>query len=50
MLIIVTGLHGRVKLVKKTGRATAEAGAWMDMEREKLQAYEYLCHVGEAKE
>ena len=45
------GLHGRVKLVKKTGRAPTEtAGAWMDMERKKLQAYEYLCHVGEAKE
>ncbi len=35
---------------KKAVRAQGEAGAWMDMERRKLQAYEYLCHVGEAKE
>jgi len=25
-------------------------GNWMDKERESLQAYEYLCHIGEAKE
>ena len=43
------GLHGRVKF-KKAHQVTGEAGSWMDMERKKLQAYEYLCHVGEAKE
>jgi hypothetical protein len=47
--INIQGLHGRVKL-KKGGTAAIEAGAWMDMERKNLKAYEYLCHVGEAKE
>lgn len=23
---------------------------WMDQQRKNLQAYEYLCHIGEAKE
>ncbi|RJE19290.1 Ras GTPase activating protein [Aspergillus sclerotialis] len=27
-----------------------EAGNWMDKQRQFLQAYEYLCHIGEAKE
>ncbi|KAJ3341716.1 hypothetical protein HDU93_004350 [Gonapodya sp. JEL0774] len=28
----------------------AKGGTWMDVEREHLQAYEYLCHIGEAKD
>ncbi|KAJ3397220.1 hypothetical protein HDU92_000100 [Lobulomyces angularis] len=42
----VTGLHGRKKLEK----GTAKDSNWMDAERKNLQAYEYLCHIGEAKE
>jgi hypothetical protein len=50
MILIKLGLHGRVKLQKKIDKTAGETGTWMDMERNKLQAYEYLCHVGEAKE
>jgi hypothetical protein len=25
-------------------------GSWMDKERRNMQAYEYLCRIGEAKE
>lgn len=60
----VAGLVGRRQL-KRTGstRATKSTGAssntkgsawsennWMDKQRQFLQAYEYLCHIGEAKE
>jgi Ras GTPase-activating-like protein IQGAP2/3 len=48
----VTGLHGRRRLqrgnsvrVKNTRWAT-----WADQKRKHIQAYEYLCHIGEAKE
>ncbi|KAI8924263.1 hypothetical protein BC831DRAFT_501250 [Entophlyctis helioformis] len=40
--------HGRHKL-KKNEDGQRDA-TWMELERHKLQAYEYLCHVGEAKE
>ena len=40
-------MHGRVKLKKHTNAQVD--GRWMELEREKLQAYEYLCHIGEAK-
>ncbi|KAK3330181.1 hypothetical protein B0H66DRAFT_509075 [Apodospora peruviana] len=57
----VTGLRGRRRLQRAE---TAGAGAlgkrgsvygwegrnWMDKQRQFLQAYEYLCHIGEAKE
>jgi len=60
----VVGLHGRRKLqrsdtVKPGGNAVAtnksngygwEGRNWMDKQRQFLQAYEYLCHIGEAKE
>lgn len=54
----VQGLHGRRRLQRATskrGRAaqtTAGYGGrtWMDTQRQFLQAYEYLCHIGEAKE
>ncbi len=60
----VVGLHGRRKLqrsdtVKPGNNAVAinrknnygwEGRNWMDKQRQFLQAYEYLCHIGEAKE
>lgn len=52
----VAGLHGRRKLQRgdsvRAQRPTAGwAGrTWMDQQRQFLQAYEYLCHIGEAKE
>ncbi|EME46401.1 hypothetical protein DOTSEDRAFT_168968 [Dothistroma septosporum NZE10] len=56
----VTGLAGRRRLqrsgsVKPTAQqqskfASAYASTkWMDMQRKHLQAYEYLCHIGEAR-
>ncbi|KKK26618.1 hypothetical protein ARAM_005395 [Aspergillus rambellii] len=59
----VVGLNGRrrlkrsdsvagnqvLKAQKKPASAWA-AGNWMDKQRQFLQAYEYLCHIGEAKE
>ncbi|KAH8812986.1 hypothetical protein F5884DRAFT_702643 [Xylogone sp. PMI_703] len=56
----VTGLHGRRRLQRAktegdTRVATRGNGYgwdrnWMDKQRQFLQAYEYLCHIGEAKE
>jgi Ras GTPase-activating-like protein IQGAP2/3 len=52
----VTGLHGRRRLqrgdsVRTKKAVTGWAGrTWMDQQRQFLQAYEYLCHIGEAKE
>lgn len=59
----VVGLHGRRRLQRtmttkeKKGTETTskftsswEASKWMDRQRQFLQAYEYLCHIGEAKE
>jgi Ras GTPase-activating-like protein IQGAP2/3 len=61
----VVGLHGRrrlqrsdtVKAGRNTGAVTKSNGHggwegrnWMDKQRQFLQAYEYLCHIGEAKE
>ena len=60
----VVGLKGRRQL-KRTDSTRAAKGAvalsngngygwagrnWMDQQRQFLQAYEYLCHIGEAKE
>ena len=60
----VVGLHGRRQL-KRTDSSAAARGTvalanggrygwgernWMDQQRQFLQAYEYLCHIGEAKE
>lgn len=28
----------------------ARGGRWMDQSRKQVQAYDYLCHIGEAKE
>ncbi|KAI9885573.1 MAG: 40S ribosomal protein S21 [Watsoniomyces obsoletus] len=60
----VAGLHGRRRL-QRTGSIRGARGPgkasrpqvpewidrnWMDKQRQFLQAYEYLCHIGEAKE
>lgn len=58
----VVGLFGRRRLQcdQPTGTTTNKAAPpargtyqhtkWMDQQRQFLQAYEYLCHIGEAKE
>lgn len=60
----VVGLHGRRRLQRhdaakgsnnnvalSRGNAYGWEGRnWMDKQRQFLQAYEYLCHIGEAKE
>ena len=61
----VVGLHGRRKLQRsdtaQAGKSNValnnrsngygwEGRNWMDKQRQFLQAYEYLCHIGEAKE
>lgn len=60
----VTGLHGRMKLQKSSGGRDGKGTMtmnrntdygfggrnWMDKQRQFLQAYEYLCHIGEAKQ
>lgn len=59
----VIGLQGRRQLKRgdsvrksKPGDARTPVGSewtgrnWMDQQRKFLQAYEYLCHIGEAKE
>ncbi|CAG8473702.1 13469_t:CDS:10 [Funneliformis caledonium] len=44
----VTGLRGRIRLQKMDERKNSRN--WMDQQRKNIQAYEYLCHIGEAKE
>ncbi|KAF4542079.1 IQ motif EF-hand binding site [Lasiodiplodia theobromae] len=52
----VVGMHGRRKLQRgmSTRGKKVQSGwatrTWMDQQRQFLQAYEYLCHIGEAKE
>ena len=53
----VVGLHGRRKLqgnMSTQERPLKNPGyggrIWLDQQRQYLQAYEYLCHIGEAKE
>ncbi|KAF2458429.1 IQ domain-containing protein [Lineolata rhizophorae] len=52
----VAGLHGRRRLQRSAQAAGHTAASqwggsrWMDQQRQFLQAYEYLCHIGEAKE
>lgn len=45
----VAGRNGAVSPDKPKVSSWA-AGNWMDAQRQFLQAYEYLCHIGEAKE
>ncbi|CAG8697404.1 12716_t:CDS:10 [Gigaspora margarita] len=44
----VTGLKGRIRLQKTDERRNSRN--WADQQRKNLQAYEYLCHIGEAKD
>ncbi|RDA95436.1 hypothetical protein CP533_5443 [Ophiocordyceps camponoti-saundersi (nom. inval.)] len=56
----VVGLRGRRRLQRidkpigdrdsRTAGYSWEGRNWMDKQRQFLQAYEYLCHIGEAKE
>ncbi|KAK9330248.1 hypothetical protein V1520DRAFT_377879 [Lipomyces starkeyi] len=48
----VAGLQGRIRLQKTRDAETTTSMSrnWMDKQRKALQAYEYLCHIGEAKE
>ncbi|KAF9941677.1 hypothetical protein BGZ67_004251 [Mortierella alpina] len=43
----VTGMKGRIRLTRDD---SARGGRWMDQSRKQVQAYDYLCHIGEAKE
>ncbi|KAF9437665.1 hypothetical protein BGZ76_011706 [Entomortierella beljakovae] len=43
----VTGMKGRIRLTREDG---VKGGRWMDQSRKQVQAYDYLCHIGEAKE
>jgi Ras GTPase-activating-like protein IQGAP2/3 len=52
----VVGMHGRRRLKRGNSIRANRTGTgwggrnWMDQQRQFLQAYEYLCHIGEAKE
>ncbi|KAF2090024.1 ras GTPase activating protein-like protein [Saccharata proteae CBS 121410] len=52
----VVGMQGRRRLqrgMSQRGKRPTSGWAatrWMDQQRQFLQAYEYLCHIGEAKE
>ncbi|KAJ3024219.1 hypothetical protein HKX48_004492 [Thoreauomyces humboldtii] len=47
----VAGVQGRIKFKHDTHTSPVRRdAAWIDRERAQLQAYEYLCHIGEAKE
>jgi Ras GTPase-activating-like protein IQGAP2/3 len=46
---VAGGRNGAVSPEKPKVSSWA-AGNWMDQQRQFLQAYEYLCHIGEAKE
>lgn len=45
----VAGGNGSIS-PRKANASSWVAGNWMDKQRQFLQAYEYLCHIGEAKE
>ncbi|KAG0186396.1 hypothetical protein DFQ28_007927 [Apophysomyces sp. BC1034] len=44
----VIGMQGRIRLQRNDQITTSSQ--WMDKQRNTLLAYEYLCHIGEAKE
>ncbi|KAG8913135.1 hypothetical protein FRC00_002969, partial [Tulasnella sp. 408] len=51
----VTGVPNRMRLSRnnpapKTSATKFTIGLWADVQRHLLQAYEYLCHVGEAQQ
>ena len=41
---------GKIQSSSKSNKKRDTNGQWMEDERRDLRAYEYLCHVGEAKE
>jgi len=44
-------LQGNMSIKERTLHAPGYGGRiWLDQQRQYLQAYEYLCHIGEAKE
>lgn len=48
---LIDGKHARVRLQKHSSDTDKKKdGSWMDRERHDIQTYEYLCHIGEAKE
>ena len=50
--LAIAGTLGRKKLMKKASEPNdvTSSQSWMDTERNSIRAYEYLCHIGEAKE
>ena len=46
----IAGMGGRRRLKLHERRRSSIASQWLDDERRNLVAYEYLCHIGEAKE
>jgi hypothetical protein len=47
----VTGLAGRKRLARGESQKVYAGGKlWVDKQRQVIQTYEYLCHVGEAKQ
>ncbi|KAK9451867.1 uncharacterized protein V1518DRAFT_409778 [Limtongia smithiae] len=48
----IAGMLGRLRLQKPESAesSTIRSRNWMETQRKSLQAYEYLCHIGEAKE
>jgi Ras GTPase-activating-like protein IQGAP2/3 len=48
----VAGIPGRLRFTRDTVPLPSSrlAGNWADSQRKHLQAYEYLCHVGEAQQ
>jgi len=49
----VAGLPGRIQLKAPTSPSSplpSYRGLWADVQRHLIQAYEYLCHVGEAQQ
>ncbi|KAI9093128.1 hypothetical protein DFS34DRAFT_631683 [Phlyctochytrium arcticum] len=47
----VAGVQGRIRFKHDAGdQEHTRDASWLDAERQQLQAYEYLCHIAEAKE
>jgi hypothetical protein len=47
----VPGTAGRIRLARGESQKVYQGGKlWVDKQRQAIQTYEYLCHVGEAKQ
>jgi len=47
----VPGIAGRKRLARgESQKVYAGNKLWVDKQRQVIQTYEYLCHVGEAKQ